>query len=104
MLQQECSVFMGENMKLNEIYYEEFLNRAEELEAVEQEIEEKEKEAEEKKLGEFERRKLLEEPYLKKIGTQMQAARLFHPMSELGRAALAAATDTKKLMKNMSVR
>ena len=38
MLQQECSVFMGENMKLNEIYYEEFLNRAEELEAVEQEI------------------------------------------------------------------
>ena len=33
MLQQECSVFMGENMKLNEIYYEEFLNRAEELEA-----------------------------------------------------------------------
>lgn len=42
MLQQECSVFMGENMKLNEIYYEEFLNRAEELEAVEQEIEEKE--------------------------------------------------------------
>ena len=46
MLQQECSVFMGENMKLNEIYYEEFLNRAEELEAVEQEIEEKEKEAE----------------------------------------------------------
>ena len=39
MLQQECSVFMGENMKLNEIYYEEFLNRAEELEAVEQEIE-----------------------------------------------------------------
>ena len=67
-------------------------------------FEEKEKEAEEKKLGEFERRKLLEEPYLKKIGTQMQAARLFHPMSELGRAALAAATDTKKLMKNMSVR
>ena len=83
-------------MSFNEIYYEEFINRAEELEAVEQEIEEKEKEAEEKKLGEFERRKLLEELYLKKIGTQIRAARLFHPLSELGRAALAAATDTKK--------
>jgi ribosomal protein S18 acetylase RimI-like enzyme len=89
-------VIEGEKMSLNELYYEEFIDRAEELEAVEKEIEDKEKEAEGKELGEFELRKLLEEPYLKKIGTQIRAARLFHPMSELGRMALAAAADTEK--------
>ena len=83
-------------MGLNEIYYEAFLNREDELRAIEKEIEEKETEAEGKGLGEFELRKLLEEPYLKWISIQYQAARLFHPLSELGRLALGAAAATEK--------
>ena len=83
-------------MSLNELYYEEFIRRTDELEAVEKEIEDKKKEAEGKDLGEFELRKLLEEPYLKLIGAQIRAARLFHPLSDMGKIALSAAAETEK--------
>ena len=83
-------------MDLNVLHFRKVTDKAYSIDMIDDVLKAVKEEIKGKDLREFELREKLEDLYLEKIGLQIKAARLTHPMSEFGKLTLKAALETQK--------